>query len=986
MIQQVKTDDVSAMTSLLTDKPPEYVTKGGDSVYFLKEQMPSGNEVAFYKVCQLAYDEEYPHREAFENVLQSLDNAAFNFVYILDGDEQGVSLYIGIVKNQRENVPQRGKLLNAIDYGRIISGVFEGNFSGSRLEKLQGETLKDLLSVSSARLKNAGAIVGIPSTNENQDSDSKYGFQGMDRLINSMMGIRWRIAIICEPVAKAEVLEIKHKVYDIYDGLAQVAKRSFQQSQSSGHSETDGTNKSTAKGTNYSENNSSSDTKGNQNEHKSSSHQTTKGDSYGESTTVTKGKSHSETTNSGTSQALTVEIISKKAQEMMKYIDEELLERVNLGYSKGLFKTSFYYMGEKPADADRLKAGIMSMFQGSHSSYSPLRAVEFEALRVNDVFASFQSPYVPSFGHSSAHLTLLGHPHQNGAVGISTYMTAKEIGLIAGLPQKEIPGITVRENVDFALNMPSNGGDISLGSLLQKGRELPIPVNISRSVLNKHIFVAGVTGSGKTTTCHRLLGEADCPFLVIEPAKTEYRTLIRTGDFKHVTVFTVGDELTAPFRLNPFELVTGESITSHIDMLKATFTSSFPMEASMPQILEEAICKAYEDKGWDIDIGEYWGKGDATEDKFPILSDFLRALEDIVDEKGFSDRLRDDYRGSLISRFSNLTKGTKGVIFNSECSVDFERLIRGNVVIELENLKSAEDKSLLMGFILTRLTAVIKRRHELDDKFRHITLIEEAHRLLAKPDYGDSGSKRVAVETFTDLLAEVRKYGESLVIVDQIPNKLAPEVLKNTNTKIIHKLFARDDKDAVGDTMLMNDKQKGYLSALAPGEAVLFTEGMTLPVQVKIHQVTDTNEAMISNDIVKERFMESYGEDFFRGEMLRKFYRPLYNLLLDIAGEVRGGVPPLSSEIIARFDRLKVQMDAFCRRVNENEITEESFDVHSICRAIARQCRKKTSMDAPFEERVETLLCGLLVEETPNESLLEDSKIRRMFSDLKHFS
>lgn len=31
---------------------------------------------------------------------------------------------------------------------------------------------------------------------------------------------------------------------------------------------------------------------------------------------------------------------------------------------------------------------------------------------------------------------------------------------------------------------------------------------------------------------------------------------------------------------------------------------------------------------------------------------------------------------------------------------------------------------------------------------------------------------------FADMLAEVRKYGESLIIVDQIPNKLTPEVLK----------------------------------------------------------------------------------------------------------------------------------------------------------------------------------------------------------------
>ena len=966
------------VSSLLTDNLPEYALKN-KGVFCLKNTPPGGNEVAFYRVKQLSFDEEYPHREAFENVLQSLENDAFNFVYILDGDERGVSLYFGIVKNQRENAPIQGKLLNAADYGRIVSGVFEGNFSGSHLEKLQGESLKDLLTDTPARFENAGMIVGIPSANESQDDRSKYGFQGMDRLINSMMGAKWRIAIICEPVAKDTVQDIQNRIYEIYDELAKVAKKSYQASSSSGSSRTDSTNKSTADSTNYSENKSNTSSKGKQSQYSNSSQQTSIGTTYGEGKTITNGTGESKSVNFSQSNALTVEIISKKAQEIMKYIDEELLERVKLGYSKGLFQTSFYYMGEKPADADRLKSGIMSMFQGSHSSYSPLRAIPLNPMYCQELFRSYQNPYIKSDNLPGGRLTLLGHPYTATALGVSTYMTAKEVSLIAGLPQKEIPGLTVRESVDFGLNITKSSGDVFLGHLLQKGRELPISVDISRDVLNKHVFIAGVTGSGKTTTCHRLLREANCPFLVIEPAKTEYRTLIRESSFRHVVVFTVGDELTAPFRLNPFEIVPGESISSHIDMLKATFTSAFPMEASMPQILEEAICKAYEDKGWDIDTSEFEGEGN----KFPVLSDFLKALEDIVETKGFSDRLRDDYRGSLVSRFSNLTKGTKGAIFNSEHSVDFERLIKGNVIIELENLKSAEDKSLLMGFILMRLSAVIKKRHEDVPDFRHITLIEEAHRLLSKPDYGDSGSKRTAVETFTDLLAEVRKYGESLVIVDQIPNKLASEVLKNTNTKIIHKLFARDDKEAVGDTMLMNDKQKEYLSALEPGQAILFSEGMPLPVHVKIEKITDTNEDLIPNDEVKERFLESYGEEFFHSELIKKFYRPLYAILKKVADETKDNW--LAPETMRQIMDVKARLTAFCRKVNESEAAEENYDVDFISKEIASHCRKKLMMDVIFQERVAKFLLVLLGDETVDEQVLDSRETYRMLSDIRRF-
>ena len=63
------------------------------------------------------------------------------------------------------------------------------------------------------------------------------------------------------------------------------------------------------------------------------------------------------------------------------------------------------------------------------------------------------------------------------------------------------------------------------------------------------------------------------------------------------------------------------------------------------------------------------------------------------------------------------------------------------------------------------------------------------------------------------MLAEVRKYGESLMIVDQIPNKLTPEVLKNTNTKLLDEfnasimfdkeLYAQDIKGSIAHSKML---------------------------------------------------------------------------------------------------------------------------------------------------------------------------------------
>lgn len=199
-------------------------------------------------------------------------------------------------------------------------------------------------------------------------------------------------------------------------------------------------------------------------------------------------------------------------------------------------------------------------------------------------------------------------------------------------------------------------------------------------------------------------------------------------------------------------------------------------------------------------------------------------------------------------------------MFNTSRSINFLSLVKKRVVIELEEIRSSSEKSLLMGFIMTNLLQAVKHWHSRQKDFRHITLIEEAHRLLSRYVPGDNLNKKQGVEVFTDILAEVRKYGESLIIVDQIPDKMTPEILKNTNTKIIHKLFAQDDKDAVGNTMVLSDEQKSFLSNLPPGRAVMFSQGWTKAIQLQVDEKISAEREEIDVPEIRQAALTYYLE------------------------------------------------------------------------------------------------------------------------------
>ncbi|MFV2116568.1 glycohydrolase toxin TNT-related protein [Micromonospora sp. LOL_025] len=333
------------------------------------------------------------------------------------------------------------------------------------------------------------------------------------------------------------------------------------------------------------------------------------------------------------------------------------------------------------------------------------------------------------------------------------------LAALARAPRDEIPGVRRVRRPDFDVVPETEAASdaVTLGDVLDRDERPAGAIRLPHSSLNRHTFVCGATGAGKSQTVRHLLEEATrqgLPWLVIEPAKAEYRAMAtRLAGLADVVVVRPGAPTGVPVGLNPLEPAAGFPLQTHLDLVRASFLAAFQAEEPFPQVLTTALTRCYEELGWDLVLGR----------------------PDVDPETG-DDR----------------------------------------------------DKAFLMGTLLVRLTEHL-RVHAVDaDRLRHLTVIEEAHRLLRRTGAGG------AVDQAVEMLAEIRAYGEGLVIAEQIPDKLIADVIKNTAVKIVHRLPARDDRDTVGATMNLSPRQSEYLVALRPGTAAVFTDGMDAPVLARM--------------------------------------------------------------------------------------------------------------------------------------------------------
>jgi hypothetical protein len=388
---------------------------------------------------------------------------------------------------------------------------------------------------------------------------------------------------------------------------------------------------------------------------------------------------------------------------------------------------------------------------------------------------------------------------QGGVPGVAT----TRLSSLPDSPELLAPDQGVPPTKSIRLGLSPSGSVVSLGL----------------AEINQHVLLSGLPGFGKTTTAHQLLRQLaldhDVPFLVIDPAKTDYVALLAeiaaTG--RPTRLIEIHPDQVA---MNPFAVPANATKAAHAQRVLAAFDAALRLSSEWPGgyiTLSRAVFEAY-DRAADMD-------------EPPTLRSLYAAIADVLRRTGYAGSDAANIRAALLGRIEYLAAGPLGVAINGDASsvIDWADLLAHPTVIQLRGIPGPQERALVFGLLTAGLIS-FREANPNPDRLHHVTVLEEAHRLLPAEEGARSEGTRAMVEA----LAELRASGEGFVVVDQAPSRLAAGVIKLCGSLISHRIVEASERQSVGAAMVLDDAQQVDLARMSQGRALLYSPTRTAAV------------------------------------------------------------------------------------------------------------------------------------------------------------
>jgi DNA helicase HerA-like ATPase len=409
---------------------------------------------------------------------------------------------------------------------------------------------------------------------------------------------------------------------------------------------------------------------------------------------------------------------------------------------------------------------------------------------VEAIKASFSSSFginikeIGSFNLNEIARNLLSRKILNNKIDL----TNEELSLFINIPNVNIPSISYlkKKNIEFEFNLNElkrNG--ILLGYYEYSKNKLKIKIGIEDLPL--HLAIFGVPGSGKTTLVKKLIKR----YIDIGG---NVMIFDRHGEYNEFNDFIILNQ--DNLRINLFE--NNLNHESNAKILSEIFSMAWPNEFG--PLVSSIFRRMYL---------KYIFKFDNRN-----LISFIYFIEkNLNDDIIFKSQKAKDKAFSLLSRLSELAEGEIGKIFNCyENETRIEELLNNNVIFDLSKLDIDRDSNILTWIILKKIYDYRKRNKNIG--LPHVIVCEEAHNIVPSIYEGQ--------ETIIEkMLKEMRKFNESIWIIDQSPLSLSRDILRMCGTIICLRLQYSSDVDKISDTFHLNEEQSIKIQELNKGEAIV---------------------------------------------------------------------------------------------------------------------------------------------------------------------
>jgi len=398
------------------------------------------------------------------------------------------------------------------------------------------------------------------------------------------------------------------------------------------------------------------------------------------------------------------------------------------------------------------------------------------------------------------------------------------IGVDAVGVQKEF--LTSSLSATFPFMYPVNSRKRGLFFSHERRTLNPIFIDFD-SMSNKHFFVLGISGSGKSyaskfLVLQHLLAQQSKVF-ILDP-NGEYKELTRRLGGEVVELSKNSDSM-----INLFDLA-GEDFGSKMLTLISVFDIiTGGLTESQKGVLNEALLRVYGDKGIEGSNPATWGR------EPPTFSDLKRVLKKMMKRiKAAGYTVEEKSLEVLVNRVRMYSeKGFFGFL-DRQTRVNLKN---GFLDFDLSSLPS-QVKQLVMFSVLELVSREIRKDHQ-----PKVVLIDEGWSLLRSKE---------AENYVLEFIKTSRKNNASIgFITQEIEDLLRSEggksILNTTSTKILLRQNS-SNLDLIRKTLALNGKGRDFLLQAGKGEGLLINEQgrfefrITAPPKLHALITTDPNE------------------------------------------------------------------------------------------------------------------------------------------------